>query len=310
MLFADIETLEDRIRARRPNDAERTERIANLKTEDQQFQTAYQQFQYHIYTDRGVTEVDTARRIMSIINWEQHQPKGQSFAQTHGNYVNRILKRMIRMSADELNDAMGDKHKGPGGVPQLHTDPAEFKEYANAMASEGLEEYLGRLLPLHVAATTRSYGHLGIFFDGTGNGVHERYNMLARATLLDFIEFKLKRSGIFPKSRSRNQGTSDFSYFAFSFDSASKETGKETILDGLLYALTDNYIMRWKSAPPHAVSFGFVDPTARLEIANLEQLARPFIYDSRRGNNPYDNEIKRALTKTWLTDQKPQIQGN
>jgi hypothetical protein len=248
------------------------------------FSANYQRFPYRFYTDRGVTVMDTARRINAVIHWESAQRQRHPFEETHALYVNQILSHMVGMQADEVC-------ANPAGAT-LHLDPEEVHEYAATNRVNGVESLIDQALPVRVIAAKAAYGHLGVFFNGHGNE-RSKYTMLARTVLLDLIEHRLKRAGFFPKTRSRIYMPEDFSRFAF------LTHPKETMIDGLLYSLTDDYIFREPGATPHAVSFGFIEPSAEPAIASFEQLERSLLLETQRGNNPYDNEIKRAFLKAY-----------
>ncbi|MEM2916237.1 MAG: hypothetical protein QXT19_02685, partial [Candidatus Woesearchaeota archaeon] len=117
-----------------------------------------------------------------------------------------------------------------------------------------------------------------------------------RNLFIDLIEEQLKLSGYLPKACSRTNPTY-ISRFALSI------APQPMLMDGLIYALTDDYMLRTNASTPHAVSIGFFNRTKA--GGQPRSLTLPEINDhillnraGRRWNWPYDHEIMCAYIRT------------
>ncbi len=294
LMYANQTTLRERLERRGfGSQKEMDERVSRIDSDINNFDKCSNEFMYRLFTDNGLTPIDNAKRIVSIINWEEKQkpPSQRNFETTHAAYVESIVQHMFAVSTNAL---MEEK---PNEI-EFRFNPDAVKEYCSQMGYDGLLAFVKNQTPLRVASTTMAYGHLGIFFNShPAKGME--YDAGMRNLFLDLIEKQIMRSGYMPKVRSRFR-PAHISRFTLTISQS------PTLIDGLHYALTDDYTLRPNANTPHSLSIGFVPfnksmpprPLTLPEIKDHILLNRI----GHRWNWPYDNEIKCAYLRTPHTD--------
>ncbi|MEM2916236.1 MAG: AAA family ATPase, partial [Candidatus Woesearchaeota archaeon] len=167
LLYANMTTLKERLEKRGfGSTKEMEERLSRIDSDMNDFDRYSDRFLYMLFTDRGLMPLDNAKRLISIINWEEKQekhPSQRSFEKTHEEYVNTIVRHLFGkdVNTEELIT------KKPNEI-EFRFDPDVVEKYAAEQTYSGIPSFVTSQMPLKVVTTTMAYGHLGIFFNACG----------------------------------------------------------------------------------------------------------------------------------------------
>lgn len=280
MLFADHETLLTRIRKRGFASGKEEMRVATMSKSEQAFNESYARFRYALFTDNRLNALDVAQRILSIINWESAQGKQMLPYENNEAYVNHVVRTLF---------GTGYKTVIEEKQCYLKLDREAIESYSSAKNYD--PTFLKRLPPLTVTAVTKNHGHLGFFFS-SGKA---KTDFFSWDIIFDCIEHKLSNAqpSTLPKAVGRNcfapRCTEHVSPFGLAMSSS------PTVIDGLIYALADDYRLPSKDAAPHAVSFSAVSASAVITPALPEVIKK---HSAPYYSTPYVRELFHATKKT------------
>jgi guanylate kinase len=277
MLFADHDTLVDRIRKRGFASGKEEMRVTTMSKSEQAFDESYDRFRYALFTDNRLNPLDVAQRILSIINWESAQHEQLPPAENSEAYANHVVRALF---GADYKDIIEEKQC------HLKLDREAIEAYSSARNYD--PTFLKRLPPLQVTAVMKNHSHLGFFFS-SGKA---KTDFFSWDIIFDCIEHKLRNSkpGILPKAVGRHcfapRCTEHFSPFGLAASSS------PTVIDGLIYSLADDYCLQPKDAAPHAVSFSAAASSSIITPASPEVITH---HTANYKQNPYVREILHAI---------------
>lgn len=284
MLYADFETLEKRLGTRVwGSRKEREHRLQRIRPDEQLYDQNHNKFIYTLFNGDGINPAQTARRIISIIGWEEKQ-QHPAYRQENvlSNYVDQIIKGAFGVGWEELKK---------GNTANLMLNDKDVQEYCALQGiSASADTPAFDFLKWPMTAMTHSHGHVGIYFSGSKrNG--RKLDISQREMLLDLLEYHLRKNGFQPKAQSRFVLPEYLSHFGLT------SHRQEVLVDGLLYALSDDYVLS-ESDKPRAVSFGIMMPAVEVPKPMTTLELTTALQEGWRGNIAYNNEILRAYKKT------------
>ncbi|VVB81263.1 Guanylate kinase [uncultured archaeon] len=292
MLYADFETLEKRLEKRGwGSQKEREKRLQRLRQDEQSYDRNHGKFIYTLFNGDSVNPEQTARKIISIMGWEEKQQHPASRQENvQSKYVDQIIKSAFDCNWDELQKE---------NLVNLRMKEKDIQEYCALQGiSASFDTPAFEFLKWPTVAATYAHGHAGIYLRGAKrNG--SKLQISQRELLLDLLEYHLRKSGFQPKAQSRFVFPENISHFGLT------SHRQEVLVDGLLYALSDDYVLS-ESDKPHTVSFGFMMPASDMPKPMTTLELTTALQESWRGNIAYNNELIRAYKKTpRLLEDKP-----